>query len=246
MTLDPPDTYCPVCGQTGTAFDPLPDYYRQHAQACGFVHFGKGEMTSHQSYSCPKCGASDRERLYALWLNGQVESGALATNARFLHFAPEAALSQMIRRQRWFDYHTADIGMEGVDHRENLMALTFADASFDFFLCSHVLEHVDDDDVAIRELLRVTRPGGRGLLMAPIIVGLPATLEDWSATSDEDRWRLFGQNDHVRLYAHDDYVRKIRTNGFHLTELGMAHFGADTFRRLGLKPTSILYVAEKR
>jgi len=244
--MDHPDTYCPVCGQTGAAFDPLPDYYRKHAQACGFVHFGKGEMTSHQTYTCSRCGASDRERFYALWLNAEVQSGALAKTARFLHFAPEAALSQMIRRQGWFDYKTADIAMEGVDCRENLMALTFADSSFDFFICSHVLEHVDDDEIAIRELLRVTRTGGRGLLMAPIIVGLPATLEDWSATSDEDRWRLFGQNDHVRLYAHDDYVDKIRRNGFHLTQLGIAHFGADAFRRLGLKPTSILYVVEKR
>jgi SAM-dependent methyltransferase len=240
------ETYCPVCDVTGAGFAPLPDYYRQHAQSCGFVHFGKGEMTAHQTYSCSKCGASDRERLYALWLIGQVESGELRTDARVLHFAPEACLSAMIRRRGWFDYKTADIGMEGVDFRENLMALTFADGSFDFFICSHVLEHVQDDDIAIRELLRVTRVGGGGLLMAPIIVGLPATLEDWTATSDEDRWRLFGQNDHVRLYAHDDYVAKILRNGFHLTQLGIEHFGENTFERLGLKPTSILYIVAKR
>lgn len=236
---------CPVCESGGVAFLPLPDYYRQHAHNCGFVHFGKGEMTAHQTYACASCGASDRERLYALWLREQVATGAIAPDARFIHFAPEAALSAMIRREGWFDYRTADAAMEGVDHRENLMRLGFADESFDAFLCSHVLEHVEDDRVAIRELFRVTRRGGRGLLMAPIIVGLEATLEDPTATSDEDRWRLFGQNDHVRLYAHDDYVARIREGGFRLAELGIGHFGAAAFASLGLKPTSILYVVER-
>lgn len=237
--------YCPVCEAAGITFLPLPEYYRQHAMNCGFVHFGKGEMTAHDSYSCSNCGASDRERLFALWLNQQIEAGRLGERTKVIHFAPEASLSAMIRNRGLFDYQTADIGMEGVDHRENLMALTFNDESFDFFICSHVLEHVESDDIAIRELLRVTRVGGRGLLMAPIIVGLSATLEDSSAKTDEERWRLFGQNDHVRLYAHDDYVRKIRTNGFRLTELDIGHFGAETFRRLGLKRTSILYVVER-
>lgn len=236
---------CPVCEGDDITFLPLPDYYRQHAHNCGFVHFGKGEMTAHETYSCSRCGASDRERLYALWVNDQIESGTLDRRARVIHFAPEAALSAMIRRRGLFDYRTADIGMEGVDYRENLMSLTFADESFDFFICSHVLEHVENDDVAIRELLRVTRVGGRGLLMAPIIVGLPHTLEDPSATSEADRWRLFGQHDHVRLYAHDDYVSKILGNGFALTQLGIEHFGAEAFRRLGLKPTSILYVVNR-
>lgn len=239
------DPVCPVCEERGVTFLPLPDYYRQHAESCGFIHFGKGEMTSHGTYSCSKCGASDRERFYALWLRGQVGSGALSRSAKVIHFAPEAALSRMIRRLGWFDYKTADIGMDDVDFRENLMSLSFADGSFDFFICSHVLEHVESDVVAIRELFRVTRAGGGGLLMAPIIVGLPATIEDPLATSEEDRWRLFGQHDHVRLYAHDDYVRKIRQSGFHLTELAIDHFGAAAYTQLGLKPTSILYVVER-
>lgn len=39
-----------------------------------------------------------------------------------------------------------------------------ADGSFDVVLCVQVLEHVDDPARAIRELHRVTRPGGRVLL----------------------------------------------------------------------------------
>ena len=36
----------------------------------------------------------------------------------------------------------------------------FADAAFDWVVCSHVLEHVPDLEPAVDELLRILRPGG--------------------------------------------------------------------------------------
>jgi ubiquinone/menaquinone biosynthesis C-methylase UbiE len=126
-----------------------------------------------------------------------------------------------------------------------MMDMPFEGDSFDLFICSHVLEHVASDDRAIGELYRITKTGGCGILMAPIVVGLARTIEDPSVTDEAGRWRMFGQNDHVRLYAHDDYVNKIRTNGFRVTQLGIDDFGEEAFRLLGLKRTSILYVVCK-
>jgi SAM-dependent methyltransferase len=40
-------------------------------------------------------------------------------------------------------------------------ALPFPDAQFDATHCERVLMHVEDPDLAIREMVRVTRPGGR-------------------------------------------------------------------------------------
>jgi ubiquinone/menaquinone biosynthesis C-methylase UbiE len=144
-----------------------------------------------------------------------------------------------------FDYKTLDWEMEGVDFRENIMSISFEDESFELFICSHVLEHVESDDQAIRELYRITKKGGYGILMAPIIIGLDKTIEDPAVKDEANRWRLFGQNDHVRLYAHDDYVNKISSNGFLVEELGERYFGKKVFRSLGLKSTSILYVVTK-
>ena len=42
------------------------------------------------------------------------------------------------------------------------------DESFDFILCNHVLEHVPDDNLAMRELFRVMSQSGGGLFQVPI------------------------------------------------------------------------------
>jgi len=137
-----------------------------------------------------------------------------------IHFAPEAALSRNIRQQRYFtSYLTADMFMPGVDFHADLQSLPFESDSFDFFICSHVLEHVPDDRKAIRELHRITRPGGSGLLMTPVDSAIETTLEDLSITNAGERWRLFGQDDHLRLYSHDDYVDRIKESGFSLQQL---------------------------
>lgn len=45
--------------------------------------------------------------------------------------------------------------------------LPFKDASFDLVFSHEVLEHVDDDQASAREMVRVTRPGGRIVVFVP-------------------------------------------------------------------------------
>jgi SAM-dependent methyltransferase len=46
-------------------------------------------------------------------------------------------------------------------------ALPFPDASFDLVLSSEVIEHVRDDRLAVAEMARVLRPGGRAVIFCP-------------------------------------------------------------------------------
>ena len=50
--------------------------------------------------------------------------------------------------------------------------LPFADQSFDAVLCFQVLEHIDRPEAVIRELARVLKPGGLGLLSVPFCYNL--------------------------------------------------------------------------
>jgi SAM-dependent methyltransferase len=47
--------------------------------------------------------------------------------------------------------------------------LPYPDSSFDLILSHEVLEHVADDRLAVREMVRVLRPGGRAVIFVPNI-----------------------------------------------------------------------------
>ncbi len=52
-------------------------------------------------------------------------------------------------------------------HKADLLQLPFVDDRFDFVTVLDVLEHLDDDTGALRELRRVLKPGGRVFIFAP-------------------------------------------------------------------------------
>jgi SAM-dependent methyltransferase len=73
-------------------------------------------------------------------------------------------------------------------------ALPVEDGSFDLVLCTQVLEHCDDPAQAVRELRRVTAPGGRVLASTHgVQVYHPSPQDLWRWTHEGLR-RLFEQN----------------------------------------------------
>jgi SAM-dependent methyltransferase len=57
-------------------------------------------------------------------------------------------------------------------------ALPFSDEAFDLVAALDIVEHVDDDSAALREIARVARPG------APVLVSVPLRAELWNAFDD--------------------------------------------------------------
>jgi SAM-dependent methyltransferase len=99
--------------------------------------------------------------------HGAVLVDGCGVGAYLSHLAPEAAsiVGLDIERERTVEARakapTAGLVCGAGEY------LPFSDASFDFLLSHEVLEHVQDDALAIREMVRVLRPGGRLALFCP-------------------------------------------------------------------------------
>jgi ubiquinone/menaquinone biosynthesis C-methylase UbiE len=123
--------------------------------------------------------------------------------------------------------------------------IPFPDGSFDVVFCNHVLEHVADDRAAMREMWRVMRPGGWGVMLSPVDETHRTTFEDDTITDRAERTRLFGQYDHRRVYGLD-YADRLRKAGFTVEERDyFAELPEEERRRYGLR-SEILYIVRKR
>ncbi len=237
---------CPVCEAGLSRFEPLPAYYFSEWQRHQYVHSIFAEETLNiEQFACPCCGAMDRERLIALYCRSRHCGLEIEPARRVLEIAPTPALSAFLRRLP-ICYQSADLSNARADDCVDITDMhRYRDASFDMFVCSHVLEHVSDDGRALDELFRILTPSGSGIVMVPINLALQATHEDSELTTEAERWRAFGQHDHVRVYSKNGFLARLRGAGFAVHELGVEHFGEPAFRDHGIHPRSVLYVAEK-
>jgi SAM-dependent methyltransferase len=161
-----------------------------------------------------------------------------------LHFAPEWTMRARLAPlagERGLRYVTADLDPAGVDLQLDLTALDLPDAAFDAVMCSHVLEHIPDDAAAVRELRRVTAPGGWCLVMVPLDITRETTYEDPSVVSPEGREREFLQHDHVRLYA-PDIADRLRAAGFDAEVIHPADLGPQAVERAGMLPADLMFL----
>ncbi|MDQ3724143.1 MAG: class I SAM-dependent methyltransferase [Actinomycetota bacterium] len=190
---------------------------------------------------CWRCGAQERHR--AQWLLFERRPRLLGEARSLLHFSPEWCLRKRLAAWPGLRYVTSDLDRsQDADLRLDVTALELPDDAFDAVICSHVLEHVHDDDLAMRELCRVTAPGGFALVMVPLALDRASTYEDASITASEDRRREFLQHDHVRLYA-PDIADRLRAAGFAVEVVDMhAQLGPDGARRHGLLTSDLIFL----
>jgi SAM-dependent methyltransferase len=240
------DFRCPVCDVELSGFVAVGSFIKM-VQQHGYVYpLDAIETFNVAAYSCPSCDASDRERLYALYLDRVFAARDPARRCRLLEFAPSFGLSRKLKRMPFVDYRSADLYRNNVDDRVDITDMRrYADSSFDVVLCSHVLEHVPDDRRAMRELHRILRPDGFAIVMVPLVHGVDETNEDPAIDTPALRWKYFGSDDHVRQYGRRDFADRLAAVGFAVERLGIGFFGAETFRCAGIAADSVLYVVRR-
>ena len=208
------DRHCPACGQ----------------DVAGFFRYG-----TEAEWGCIACGASPRERLmHALLDSGRI---TLPNGGAILHCAPNEA--SLVRRfsAGAGDYVPADIDPARYDvpgmQRLDLMAMA-DEARFDRIYASHVMEHVPDDRLVLRNMLRALKPGGGAWLLVPL---WKRPSEDGPADlSGRERERRFGQWDHVRQYGRD-FSDRIAAAGLEVELIDAGSLPADQVRRMALADT---------
>lgn len=178
---------CNVCGWRGSRF---------------LTHCAAGYVD--RNSFCPRCRSYARHRGFAWLLQHELlaEFARLAGGSgRRILFAPEPGMARLLGRHLdRIEGADLDGAREGVTLIEDLQALSFPDGSVDFVAAFHVLEHVPDDQRAMRELARVLAPGGRLLLCVPTTLARRETVEFGEPRADlNGHWRDYGADIGERL-----------------------------------------------
>jgi SAM-dependent methyltransferase len=189
--------------------------------------FGPYGHTKRWDAKCPVCSSVERHRFTWAFFE-EVTDLFDGMRKRMLHIAPEPAFERRLRALEYLDYITADQQDDKADVTMDITDIQYPDGSFDVIHCSHVLEHVQDDLRAMRELSRVLSPTGWATVLVPVIA--EQTFEDPSVTDPKERARLFGQWDHVRAYG-PDFRDRLASQGFSVEVVSAHDFDRDPASR---------------
>ena len=190
-------------------------------------------------------GTLSLERHRLLWLYLNNETNFFSKTLKVLHVAPEQCFYKLFKNLKKINYTTFDLNSPLADIKGDICNLPFKENSFDFILCNHVLEHINDDKKAMKELYRVLNKNGTAILQVPINQKSSKTLEDSSIVDKKERIEKFGQYDHIRLYGLD-YFKKLESFGFKVNPLKYSkEFTEGEIIKYGLIKDEIIPVCKK-
>ena len=177
--------------------------------------FPYGYNKQRKNALCPGTFSLERHRL--LWLYLKKETDFFNSNNKILHFAPEQCFHKFFK-SFFKNYTSIDLNSPIVDIKADICNLPFNDNIYDYILCNHVLEHIYDDEKAMKEIFRVLNKNGIAILQVPIDIKSNLTQEGRDIDDKEVRSKLFGQYDHLRMYGLD-YFKKLKKVGFNVKNI---------------------------
>lgn len=161
-----------------------------------------------QEEVCPVCGSFSRQRVLCKYLTERFSN---KQNLICLEVAPSNCkpVQKALPKAR---YSSIDIDttQNTAMYQADLTCLGGRFNSLDLIVCSHVLEHIEDDTAAIKEMYRVLKVGGE------VIIQIPFGFADTGVrTVEHDVPIAYG---HLRTYGWD-ICSRLCGEGFLLTLL---------------------------
>lgn len=204
---------CPCCGWKGRGFRATSNWRA---------------VTYHSR--CPNCDSRSRHRGLSKYM---VSNKASLQQRKVLVFAPEKVILESLQgigvgKVVTTDYIVADVDLP----QQDIQALSIESGSFDLLICNHVLEHVPDDQAAIKECARVLTENGIGLFTIP---GDFNKKETW-------HFKKTDSNGHYRHYGLD-VVEKLQQAFAHVDIIDMSTLALQAEH---VRQGDILFACRKR
>jgi len=188
---------CPCCGWRLRAFT-----------------FGGMSLKVRKLSYCPRCNSKARHR--RIWLFLEEHTNLFTDRLRLFEIAPKFSFARRFRKMPNLFYVAGDL-QEHPDAmiRMDMTAMPISFDSFDALICMHVMEEIIQDNLAMKEMFHVLKPGGWAIVTVPTNMNA-MTYEDPSIVDPRDRERAFGEPAHVRVYGYD-LADRLRSSGFTVT-----------------------------
>lgn len=185
---------------------------------------------------CPKCGSSGRaRRLWAI-----LNDGFLHEDIKILAFSPARSLYRRMKKSG-YAFESSDLSGDFLaDKNYNIEDISAAGNTYNLIICYHILEHVENDTAAMKELYRVLRKGGVCFIQTPFKEG--KIYENPAITSPEEREKHFGQDDHVRIYSIEGLTRRLKDAGF---DVDVREFNSKTSGYFGFRKQETVLICRK-
>ncbi len=185
---------------------------------------------------CPSCGSMPRDRrLFSEFQKGFSRNDKI----KLLDFSPSRSLYRKLKKTKNITYFPTDLSTDFIsEYQYDITKIPIEDGYFDFIFCYHILEHIDADSEAMKELYRVLKTDGRIFVQTPFKDG--EIYENSEVKTGEQRLEHFGQEDHVRIYSVKGLADRLEATNF---QVETKTFEGDEYQGLS-KDETILFLSK--
>ena len=193
---------CPCCGYKGKSFEPMmimPLYVRNNAK-------------------CPKCLSFERHRaLYSFYKD---YFSKISSKVQCLHYGAEDTFKNFFNSLNLLEYYpiyyldepepvATKVKYENLEQRflingkeifvnGDMQNIEFESNTIDYIIHHHVLEHVEDENLALQEMFRVLKKGGKVFMNLPM--HKPGEKTTFNNKPDQmGHWRHYGDDSKYRF-----------------------------------------------